>query len=450
VLRKNWFMKDPQLFEGALEGAQAESKSPKQRGRARVQHADRQQMQLQPVSLNDLLPADHRARLVWDWTGHLNLAPMYEAIGSQESGPGRPAIDPRILLSLWLFATLEGVGSARALDRLCSEHVAYRWICGGVGVNRDALAAFRREHEEDLDDVLTQSVASMISEGLVPLACVAQDGMRVRASAGTKSLRRRERLKTLERAARKHVKALKRELERDPAAASHREQGARMRAARERQKRVQQALKASKELEAEREKLRPCMRRRYFRNPVSVSTTDPEARMMRMGNGGFNVAYNAQLATDVDTQVIVGVELLSAPTDARQLAPMAEQVLERYGRLPEKWLADAGYTYHRDIERLHGSVEIYAPPQRFSKTEDPCTPRPNDSEAIVSWKRRMASAAGQAMYRKRLPAAEGVNALARNRGLQQFPVRGRKRARSALLIYVLAHNMNRSWNLRAA
>ena len=439
---------DQGLFEGGLERAESASEAP--RGAARVQRAERRQMEWQASTLDERLPPDHRARLVWAWTEALDLSPMYEAIGSTESGPGRPAIDPRILLALWLYATLDGVGSARAIDRLCREHIAYMWICGGVGVNRDALAAFRREHEEDLDDLLSQSVAAMMAEGLVELSCVAQDGMRVRASAGSKSLRRRERLEELERAARRQVESLKRELEGDPGAGAQRQEAARQRAARDRHARMKRALKNAQELEAKREKLKPSKRRRYHTRPVSVSTTDPEARSMRMADGGRRVGYNAQLATDVDTQVIVGVDVIGRGTDAGELGRMAEQVRQRYGRLPERWLADAGYADHTDIERLYGHMEVYVPPQRFSKTEDPCAVRPKDSDAIAQWKRRMASAAGQAEYDRRLPVAEGVNALARNRGLRQFPVRGRRPARAVLLLHALAHNMHRSWMLRAA
>ncbi len=436
------------LFEGGLDRARAEG-SP-ERTSARVQRPERKQLEWRPSTLDDLLASDHRARLVWAWTELLDLSPMYERIGATETTPGRPAIDPRILLALWLFATLEGVGSARALDRLCKEHIAYLWICGGVGVNRDALAAFRRGHEEDLDALLSQAVAAMMAEGLVEMKCVAQDGMRVRASAGQGSLRSKKRLRELEKAARKQVQALKRELEGDNAAGTKRCGAARERVAKDRHARLKQAMARAKELEADREDVSPSKRKRYYPSPVRVSTTDPEARKMRMGDGGFRVAYNAQLATDVDTHVIVGVDLTARGTDAGELGRMAEQVRQRFGRLPKSWLADAGFTHHADIERLACELDVYVPPQRFAKGVDPSTPRPRDSSAILAWKHRMASGPGQALYRKRLPVAEGVNAQARNRGLTRFPVRGRRPARAVLLMYALAHNMSREWALRAA
>ncbi len=158
---------------------------------ARVVSPNREQLELRAVDLESLLPADHRARLVWDFVTRLDLTPLYEKIGSVEGGAGRPATDPRVPMALWLYATLEGVGSARALDRLCDEHDAYRWLCGGVGVNHHSLADFRVEHVEFLDRTLTTSIASLMATGAVTLERVAQDGVRVRASAGAASFRRR-------------------------------------------------------------------------------------------------------------------------------------------------------------------------------------------------------------------------------------------------------------------
>lgn len=440
---------DGELFEGATEGL-GEAKESKPRGAPRVQRAERRQVKLVPMLLDELLPEDHRARLVWEWTESLNLEDFYEAIHAVESGPGRPAIDPQIYLALWLFATLEGVGSARALARLCQEHVAYRWICGGVGVNRDGLAAFRREHEDELDNLLTESVAGLISEGLVELSCIAQDGMRVRADASTSSLRSPKVLRKLELDVRRRVRRLRKELETDPGALTRRQAGAQRRAGRERKARIQRALRAAEGMQAERDSTTPSKQRRYHRQGVRASTTDPDARKMRMGNGGSNVALNAQLATETSSQVIVGVDVVSATNDAHQLCPMVDQVERRYGCLPKRWLVDAGYTNHAHIEALEGRTEVYAPPMRFSKTEDPCAVRPKDSLAIARWKRRMADPGSAEIFRQRAPVAEGVNAQARNRGLQRFPVRGIRKARAVMLMYALAHNLQRRWALSAA
>src|SRR5712692_10732937 len=207
----------------------------------RVQRPNREQLELRSVDLDGLLPPDHRARLVWEFVEGLDLAPLYAAILAVEGGAGRPAIDPAILTALWLYATLDGVGSARALDRLCEQHDAYRWIAGGVSVNYHTLADFRVAHGDILDALLTSSVATLLSEGLVSLTRVAQDGVRVRASAGAASFRGRERLHQCLDQAAAQVQALRQELDEDPAATSRRHAAARTRAATERHAHVKRS-----------------------------------------------------------------------------------------------------------------------------------------------------------------------------------------------------------------
>jgi transposase len=186
------------------------------RGTPRLQRPNRDQLELRSVDLEGLLPADHRARLVWAFVEGLELAPLYDRIRALEGHPGRPPIDPAILTALWLYATLEGVGSARALDRLCDEHDAYRWLCDGVGVNYHTLAAFRVDHADVLDGLLTESVAALLADGLVTMAAVAQDGMRVRAGAGAASYRRRSTPERFLAEAEDQVATLRSELDDDP------------------------------------------------------------------------------------------------------------------------------------------------------------------------------------------------------------------------------------------
>src|SRR5829696_5542409 len=207
----------------------------------RLRSADRD-LVLPPMPLDQLLDADHQARLVWDFCRGLDLACLYDCIRSRVGGPGHPAIDPRICTALWLYATLEGVGSARALTGLCSDHNAFRWICGGVSVNYHSLADFRVAHVELLDELLTHSVAVLREQGLVDLNRVAQDGMRVRASAGAASFHRQATLQECLQEAHDQVARLKEELDDDPAAPSRRHAAARARAARERLERLEQAL----------------------------------------------------------------------------------------------------------------------------------------------------------------------------------------------------------------
>lgn len=406
-------------------------------GSPRVLSPNRAQIELRPVDLEGLLPEDHRARAVWEFVSGLDLSPWYESIRSVEGQAGRPAIDPAILLSLWIYATLEGVGSARAVERLCEQHDAYRWICGGVRVSYRTLAAFRVMHERRLDALLTESVVQLMRAGLVDLVRVTQDGMRVRASAGAASFRRRKRLQELRSMVSGELAALRRELDEDPAASSRRERASRERAVRERQKRVSGALE---QMKREQEKKRPAER-----EAVRTSTTDPEARVMKMADGGFRPAYNAQIASDTASGVVVGVEVTSAGTDQGQMGPMREQIARRYGVAPGELLVDGGYVSLDGIESLEEEgCRIYAPPMRpRDPGRDPYRPRPGDGPGVARWRRRMGAPGGRAKYRRRAEA-ECIHAQARNRGLHQMPVRGRLRVRCVLLFHALAENFMRT------
>lgn len=417
-------------------------------GRAapRLQRPNRAQVELRPVDLEGLLPAEHRARLVWEFVEGLDLAPLYAGIKAVEGHAGRPPIDPAILMALWLYATVEGVGSARAVARLCDEHDAYRWLCGGVAVNYHTLADFRVQHGAYLDGVLTTTVATLMAEGLVTLIRVAQDGVRVRANAGAASFRRGRRLQACLAAAEAQVAALRQELHDDPAATSRRQAAARARAAEERRHRVAKALEhlpqvAAKKKATEREEAR-------------ASTTDPEARVMKMADGGFRPAFNGQFATDTATQVIVGVEANNLGSDLGQLAPMVDQLQGRYGQAPAEVLVDGGFAKHEDIlavTRPEVGCTVYAPvPAPRDPTREPSQPRPGDPEAIAQWRQRMGTAAAKTIYKERAATSECVNAIARNRGLQRLLVRGRAKVRAIFLWFALAHNLMRGVALRRA
>jgi transposase len=412
----------------------------------RVQRPNREQVELRPVDLESLLPADHRARVVWEFVEGLDRAPLYAEIKAVEGHAGRPAIDPAILMALWLYATVEGVGSARAIARLCEEHDAYRWLCGGVSVNYHTLADVRVQHVAYLDRVLTTSVATLMAEGLVTLTRVAQDGVRVRASAGAASFRRRPRLEAFLAEAEEQVEALRRELHDDPGATTRRQAAAQQRAATERRQRVAKALEQLPEVEAKKKAAE--------RAHARASTTDPEARVMKMADGGFRPAFNGQFATDTAAQVIVGVDATNLGSDQGQLAPMTEQLQGRYGQAPAEMLVDGGFAKHEDIiavARPEVGCTVYAPvPAPRDPTRDPYQPRPGDPEVIAAWRQRMGTAAAKTIYKERAATAECVNALARNRGLRQFLVRGLAKAKAVLLWFALAHNLMRAMALRRA
>ena len=421
------------------------------RARPRLQRPNRDQITLRPSDLESLLAPDHRARLVWAFVEGLDLSAFHERIRAVEGHAGRPPIDPAILLALWLYATLEAVGSARALERLCDEHDAYRWLAGGVPVNYHTLADFRVEHVEVLDELLTRSVAALMVEGHVTLTRVAGDGMRVRASAGAASFRRRDTLEGALAEAEAQIRALKAELDDDRGASSRRIAAARERAATERAERVRAALDALPELEAAKGRNAPAG---TPPREARSSLTDPEARVMKMADGGFRPAYNAGLATDTESQVIVGVELTNAGSDGGRLTPMLDGIERRYDRAPLAVLVDGGFVNLAEIETLAGNAcgtTLYAPPPTpRDPTRDRYVPLPGDAPAVAAWRIRMGTDEAKRIYRERAATAECVNALARNRGLRHVPVRGLEKARAILLWFVLAHNLMRAVALRAA
>lgn len=403
----------------------------------RLREADRTQLCLRPLDLESLLPEDHRARSVWAYVEGLDLTPLYQAIQAVDGTAGRPATDPKLLLALWLYATVEGVGSARALDRLCTSHAAYQWLCGGVSVNYHTLADFRTAHSAVLDRLLTRSVATLMAAGCVTLTRVAQDGVRGRAHAGAASFRRRATLERCLAEATVQVQALRAELEADPGATTARQKAARERAARERQARVAQALAHLPALEA---KKKPADRIK-----ARVSTTDPEAHVMKMADGGYRPAYNLQLSTDTGAQVIVGVAATPAGTDYGQLPAMTAQVEARYGAAPAATLVDGGFAAKEDIAAVSGRTTVYAPVQRpKDPTRNPYAPLPRDPAAVAAWRARMGTPEAQALYKERAATAECVNAIARNRGLRQLPVRGLAKVWALALWYALAHNLMRA------
>ncbi len=388
-------------------GGQAKSLPPRV-GPRRLRSAVRNQIEFQQCSLDELLSEDHEARIVWAYVCGLDLSKLTERIQAVEGGPGQAPADPRILMTLWLYATLRGVGGARELNRLCRHHAAYRWICGGVSMNYHSLSDFRTQHGDLLDRLLTESAASLMAE------------------------------------AEQQVAKLRQELESDPAAPKTRQQASRIRAAEERAARVRAALEQLPKIAASK--------KAKDREKSRASTTDADSRVMKMGDGGFRPAFNVQLATATDSQIITGVDVTNSGGDQGQMAPMVQQHQERYERVPDEALLDGGFVKKEDIEKVEqGGTTVYAPVQKSKDPErDSHTPRADDTPAVARWRQRMATDEAKAIYRERAATAECVNALARNRGLQQFLVRGLRKVKAVVLWYVLAHNLMRAVALRAA
>ena len=401
------------------------------------------------LSLDQMLPPDHVARVVWDAVKDLDVTPLLADIRSVEHHAGNPAIDPRLLIALWLLATIHGVGSARDIERRCSEHMAYRWLCGGVSVNYHTLSDFRSGQVEFLDTLLTTSVAGLLHQDLIVLDRVAQDGMRVRASAGQASFRRHTTLRKCLAEADAQVQALKAQAEVDPSAGARRQQ----RLAEDRAARVAAALVEARQLAARRQEVEAS--KGVKAKEPRASTTDPEARVMKMPDGGYRPAYNVELATTTVGGIIAGADVTNQGSDGGQLTPMTEQLEARYGTKPKEVLADGGFATLDDIQTMHADhqVVVYAPVKDEEKKReagvDPFAPRPRDPEGVALWRQRMGTAAAQAIYRERAQTAEWANAGMRNRGLYQFRVRGLAKIKAVVLWYVLAHNLLQATLLRA-
>ena len=418
-------------------------------GKPRLQRADRAQAEFRTVLLDEWLPEDHLARVVWNFVEHLDIGPLLAQVRATEHRAGQPHIDPRLLLAVWLLATIEGIGSARRLDKLCAYHLAYLWLLGGVTVNYHTLSDFRVGHGDFLDKVLTDSVASLLAEKLITLQRTAQDGMRVRASAGTSSFRSRQRLQQFQDEARDHVRELKEELQKDSATANRRQQAARGRAARERDERLQRALQNLTEIEAHME-----AREKGSSQKARASLSDPEARKMKMPDGGFRPAYNVQFATD-DSGITVGCDVTNQGTDAGLMEPMIEQIEDGLGQAPKEHLADGGFSTLKDIDAVETEhdTKVYTPVKDEQKKRqagvDPFAACQGDSPAVADWRQRMGTAEGQSIYQHRGETAEWVNARSRQRGMYQFTVRGRAKVYIVVLWHVLAHNLIHARTLRA-
>jgi IS5 family transposase len=285
-----------------------------------------------------------------------------------------------------------------------------------------------------------------MAEGLVTLDRVAQDGVKVRASAGAGSFRREATLEEALAAAEEQVEKLRKELESDCGASKTRQQAARQRAAVERAERIRAALDQLPGI-AEKKKGKE-------RGKARASTTDADARVMKMGDGGYRPAFNVQLATATGSQVITGVDVTNSGGDQGQLASMVEQHEQRYGEPPQEILADGGFAKKADIEKVsppQGGTTVYAPVMKSKDPErDPHTPCADDSPAVAEWRQRMGREDAKAIYRERAATAECVNALVRNRGLRQFLVRGLRKVKAVVLWYALAHNLMRAVALRAS
>ena len=442
---------------------QVAEKRPVVIGAPRLWEPERETVELRAICLDSLIGGEHPARLIWAYVLQLDLRELEDCIKAREGVAGHPAIAPRLLLGLWLYATSEGVVSARLLERLCERDDVYRWFCGGVGVNHRTLGEFRVAHGELLNRLLAQSVTALGSEGLIDLEVLAQDGVRVRASAGASSFRRRGRLEQRIAEVQELLAELAKEVDSDPGANEHRLRKRRAHRAAERLSRLQAAVAKVAELEAQQPKRQPPpvepppqenkpAKTKKDKPPKEprASSTDADARVVKMANGGFQPAYNMQIASVAGEQIVVAVEVSTSSSDRGLARPMLEKVDAIYGTLPAHYLIDGGFTKNDDIEWAHGAnVAMFCPPTTNKHGTDPYEPRCDDTPGVIAWRERMKGDTGKATYRRR-SIHECINARFRQWGLRQLTVRGKAKAMVVLTWYALANNIFQGERMRCA
>jgi len=406
--------------------------------RPRLRRVDRHQVRMIACSLDELLADDHPARLLWEAVGQLDLSDFEQAIRARGSEPGRAATDPRILITLWLYAATRGIGGGREVARLCEVHDAYRWIAGGVTLNYHTINDFRVDHESALDALFTQLLAVLLKQGLIEVQRVSQDATRVRAGAGSSSFRTEATLQELEAEAHTHIETLKQQ--NDPTWSA--QQTAKRKAdAKDRLDRVTQAIEQLSQVR-DIQANNASRKARQGREP-RASTTDPEARVMKMGDGGYRPAYNVQLAADTESRAILGMTLSNHASDAGQDTPMREQIKQRTGRSVREHLYDGGYVTLKSIDQAEANgVAVYAPVPQNRKSKEPFARKRDDTDHSFAWRQRMNTDAAKTIYKLRASTSETIHGdLREHRGLHQFHVRGSPKVKCVMLWMILAYNL---------
>ncbi|HZZ33026.1 MAG TPA: transposase [Phenylobacterium sp.] len=422
-----------ELFDDLPEQASGKERS---LGRARLREPVRDEVSLRAYDLDSLIEEDHPARVIWAYAVQVDMSAFEAAVRAREGTAGMPQTSPHLLLALWLYATTDGIGSARALARACEGVAAYRWLCGDVGVNHRILSEFRNDQGARIEQLLCDHVASLSAAGLIDLDEVAQDGVRIRASAGAASFRRRKTLRSELVKAKALLRRLSRQDDDDPPSAR------KLRAARERAERVKAALANLAEVErlrAKREKINANQTRRQ--KEPRASTTDPQARIMKMADGGFRPAYNVQFASLPGSGIILDVTCQSVGSDRGLAEPMARRLEQAYGRRPKRHLVDGGYQSADDIAAAEAAgTDFYCPPGKTKSGRDPYEPRQKDTPPVARWRARMATEPAKDAYKRR-SVCELVHAKLRNQRIDRLHLRGRAKVETWMRWFALGSNI---------
>ncbi len=411
----------------------------------------RNQIEMQFNELDMLLPPEHLARSIWEFVEAIDSRPCFSYVNTFSGYEGRPTTSPKILFALWIYSILDGNSSARKLTELCKNHNAYKWIAGGAPINRTMLAEFRSKDPMKFEDLLTTCLAVMLKADLIKDVDFSQDGTRVKANAGFNSFRREESLEDLKKELKSYIKQVIANSE----DYDKREKKNKLLIAQDRLKRVEEALntlKKEREIKKDNSNTRGHPPTEKELKEIRASTTDPVVRRMKMGDGGFRLAYNVQFATGMSSRVIFGVDVvttLDSGTSPRMMAQVHSRLSKLNMLAPKNWVGDAAYSSQKDLNivtEMFPNCVYYAPPQ-VNKGVNPKKHRKTDSEAVKNWRNMIGTNETKEIYKKRCSTAEFSNAQVKNHGLRQFLVRGLEKVRGMTLLHAIAQNISRYFDL---
>lgn len=421
----------------------------------KLKKACRTQFEFQTNTLDDRIHLEHKVRVIWDFIEEMDISVCFADIKSFQADNGRPTVDPKILLALWIYSILDGNMSARKLEELTKNHDVYRWICGGVSVNRTTLAEFRSSNPRKFDELLTNCLAVMVKAGLIRDEDFSQDGTRVKANAGFNSFNREDTLKATEAKLKEYITLLQQEEASSINTHDKRRIAAEKRILSERKERVKEALKNLEIARNEKIKNAAASREKITEEDLKktrASITDPEVRKMKMGDAGYRLAYNVQFANGLDSRVIYGVDVVTTldPGTAPRLIAQVQSRLKGLNLKEIKnWIADSAYSGKKDITEiaeLFPNMLYYAPPKP-KKGQDPKKISKKDSEAVKKWRGMIGNSEIKELYKKRVSTAEFSNMQVKNKGLIEFCVRGLVKVKGMALLHAITQNISRYCDL---
>lgn len=315
---------------------------PPAKGQPKLTQVNRQQTMMTTIYVEELIGPDHKARAIWQLVERLDLKRFSESLRTAKGCAGRPAWNPQLLVSVWVYAYSEGISSAREIEGVMEWEPGLQWLSGLEKINHHTLSDFRVKHQQALDELFAQLLAMLESAGVLSLEQVMHDGTKIRALAGADTLRRRKTLEERLKLAREVMAQMG-----DPTAevaGNKRKQAARERAARERAERLEAALQEMTALQADKTSEKE-------KDAVRVSAQEPEARLMKHGDNAIAPSYNAQISTEETNKIIVGAHLSQCSSDANSLMASLEEVEGKLGKKPGQVVVDGGFTNRGNIVR---------------------------------------------------------------------------------------------------